>query len=69
MANDGLDCIDEIQELTENTIVLYAKNIKRHPPLLQVHLVIHGAAPCPVDVSDSDGAGDPVIDVCHLESK
>ena len=32
MANDGLDCIDEIQELTENTIALYAKNIKRHLP-------------------------------------
>ena len=32
MAEDGLDCIDEIQELTENTIALYAKNIKRHLP-------------------------------------
>ena len=32
MAEDGLDCINEIQELTENTIVLYAKNIKRHLP-------------------------------------
>ena len=30
MAMDGLDCIEEIQEITENTIALYAKNIKRH---------------------------------------
>ena len=30
MATDGLDCIDEIQELTQNTIALHAKNIKRH---------------------------------------
>ena len=30
MAADGLDCINDIQELTQNTIVLYAKNIKRH---------------------------------------
>ena len=26
-----MDCIDKIQELTQNTIALYAKNIKRHP--------------------------------------
>ena len=30
MATDGLDCIEEIKELTQNTIVLYANNIKRH---------------------------------------
>ena len=30
MATDGLDCIEEIQELTQNTIELYANNIKRH---------------------------------------
>ena len=27
-----MDFIDEIQELTENTIALYAMNIKRHLP-------------------------------------
>ena len=27
-----MDCIDEIQELTENTIALYTKNIERHLP-------------------------------------
>ena len=27
-----MNCIDEIQELTENTIALYAKKIKRHLP-------------------------------------
>ena len=30
MATNGLDCVDEIQELTKTTIALYAKNIKRH---------------------------------------
>ena len=30
MAMDGLDFIEEIQELTENTIALYANNIKNH---------------------------------------
>ena len=30
MAMDGLDCIEEIQELTEKNIAFYAKNIKRH---------------------------------------
>ena len=30
MATDGLDCIEDIQELTQNTIALYTKNIKRH---------------------------------------
>ena len=30
MATVGLDCIDEIQELTKTKIALYAKNIKRH---------------------------------------
>ena len=30
MAMDGVDCIEEIQELTQNTIELDAKNIKRH---------------------------------------
>ena len=30
MATDGLDCVNEIQELTKTTIALYAKNIKRH---------------------------------------
>ena len=35
---------------------------------LQVNLVIHGAAPCSVNVSDDDGAGDTMCDVLHLES-
>ena len=30
MTEYGLDCIEEIQELTENTIALYANNIKRN---------------------------------------
>ena len=30
MVMDGLDCVTEIQELSKGTIVLYAKNSKRH---------------------------------------
>ena len=30
MAMDGLDCVTKIQELSKVTIVLYARNIKRH---------------------------------------
>ena len=30
MAMDGLDCVNDIQELTKTTISLYARNIKRH---------------------------------------
>ena len=30
MVMDGLDCVTEIQELSEVTIALYAKNIKIH---------------------------------------
>ena len=37
------------------------------PTLLQVRLVIHGAAPCFVNVGGVDGAGDTMLDVCRLE--
>ena len=37
------------------------------PTLFQVKLVIHGAAPCLVNVGRFDDAGDTILDVCHLE--
>ena len=37
------------------------------PTLLQVKLIIHGAAPCLVNVGGVDGVDDRMLDVCHLE--
>ena len=35
--------------------------------MFQVKLVIHGAAPCLVNVGGVDDVGDTILDVCHLE--